>query len=386
MISIYSISYPVEIGLRLTGIWPSSHQNIFRFLWVVVMATAQISQYWYIIKHLNYNNFTKVVECVSTALPYSLFCFKLVTFWIKRGTFKNILTAMAMDWTNSSTGKLNSEVMINKANLSNRCSQLIMGVYILAVFLYSSVVVQFFLRVDDHDSDTNSRELLMKMEYPFASYSRPTYEYVLLVQFLQLLVTACGISMLDAFIITLVLHVGGQIELVHLTLADISPRQAKDGLPKCVIKQLFDRHKKIIIFTKDIENLFSYIALMQLLCNTLSICCIGFLMMVSLHSDKNVATLTKILFFYIAITLEAFIFCFAGEYLSTKSTSINSAAYNSVWYLLKPNDTRVILLLMLRSQKQLTISAGKFIDLSLEGFANILKTSASYMFVLYAMY
>lgn len=35
-------------------------------------------------------------------------------------------------------------------------------------------------------------------------------------------------------------------------------------------------------------------------------------------TDEGIRMLVKTLFFYIAITLEAFIFCFAGEYLSNK--------------------------------------------------------------------
>lgn len=38
----------------------------------------------------------------------------------------------------------------------------------------------------------------------------------------------------------------------------------------------------------------------------------------SIESDQGYIMLLKSLFFYIAITLEAFIFCFAGEYLSNK--------------------------------------------------------------------
>lgn len=38
----------------------------------------------------------------------------------------------------------------------------------------------------------------------------------------------------------------------------------------------------------------------------------------SIEGNQNYAILLKSLFFYIAITLEAFIFCFAGEYLSNK--------------------------------------------------------------------
>lgn len=50
---------------------------------------------------------------------------------------------------------------------------------------------------------------------------------------------------------------------------------------------------------------------------------------------------------------------------------IGDAAYKSIWYDLKPNDSKLILLIMLRSQRRLTITVGKVMDLSLEGFTSV---------------
>lgn len=47
----------------------------------------------------------------------------------------------------------------------------------------------------------------------------------------------------------------------------------------------------------------------------------------SLGTDEGVKMLVKTLFFYIAITLEAFIFCFAGEYLSNKVSIRNQKLF-----------------------------------------------------------
>jgi len=52
-----------------------------------------------------------------------------------------------------------------------------------------------------------------------------------------------------------------------------------------------------------------------------------FLDLQSLGTDEGVRMLVKTLFFYIAITLEAFIFCFAGEYLSNKVSTRNQSVF-----------------------------------------------------------
>lgn len=50
---------------------------------------------------------------------------------------------------------------------------------------------------------------------------------------------------------------------------------------------------------------------------------------------------------------------------------IGDAAYESLWYDLAPNESRILLFLIMRSQKQLTITVGKFMNLSLQQFANV---------------
>ncbi|XP_018301281.1 odorant receptor 4-like [Mycetomoellerius zeteki] len=84
--------------------------------------------------------------------------------------------------------------------------------------------------------------------------------------------------------------------------------------------------------------------------------------------------------------MEVFILCFAGEYLNFKSKSIANAAYESLWYNLLSNQKKTIIFVIMRSQKQIMITAGRITNLSLETFTRILKTSASYVSVLHAMY
>jgi len=50
---------------------------------------------------------------------------------------------------------------------------------------------------------------------------------------------------------------------------------------------------------------------------------------------------------------------------------IGDAAYESLWYDLTPSENRILLFLIMRSQKQVTITVGKFMNLSLQQFANV---------------
>lgn len=107
---------------------------------------------------------------------------------------------------------------------------------------------------------------------------------------------------------------------------------------KSIVKMLIIRHQRIISFSKNIEALFSNIALIQFLSNTLIICCLGFLIVIvsslkyrtflsghvislyfqSVDLPNGSTMLVKSVFFYIGMSTQAFVFCFVGEYLSSK--------------------------------------------------------------------
>lgn len=82
MMPTSTISRPVEIGLRLTGIWPNS-PILFRLLWTIVMGTGLIFQYKYILSHFSTTELSNLIDGLSTTLPYNLLFFKLITLWVK---------------------------------------------------------------------------------------------------------------------------------------------------------------------------------------------------------------------------------------------------------------------------------------------------------------
>jgi len=43
-----------------------------------------------------------------------------------------------------------------------------------------------------------------------------------------------------------------------------------------MVKNLIKKHQKIIIFSEQIEDLYSYIAMVMFVTDTLIICCLGF--------------------------------------------------------------------------------------------------------------
>ncbi|EFN71826.1 Putative odorant receptor 24a [Camponotus floridanus] len=386
--STSTISLSLKIGLGFIGMWPGSSYGTH--LWLFYMATLlamQYFQYSYVFVHLNKNDFSKLMDGLSVTLDYTLTFLKLLSLWHNRRIFSDILDAMEDDWNNQVTDS-HVYVMTSKANLAHRCSKAMMILNSLATIFY---FVGSYLSHRIISAGEEPREFPIQMQFPFDQASdSPIFELIYLATFFHVWETATVIAMLNSLILALfsyfeVLHVSGQIDIMCQELREIS--STKKSHPSAT-RSLIERHQKIISLSNNIDNFFSFVALIQFVWNTIVICSIGFMIVISLGTDieGKSGILIQSIIPYVAVTLEAFVFCFAGEYLSSKSRSIGDAVYEIHWYELSTNECQILLLIIVRAQKQLTITAGKVMDLTLEGFTTVMKASASYISVLHAMY
>ncbi|XP_071568995.1 odorant receptor 82a-like [Temnothorax nylanderi] len=362
-----TISRSIEIGLRFIGMWPdSAYPNLYWFSYMTTIAIAQYYQYAYIFAHIDSNDIWLLMDCLSLTLAYSLVFLKLLILW----------------WNRRFT-------MMSMADLSRRFANIMFSMYAFSAFSLSIGEHLLQSRDDVNQFGNSSRELPIKMEFPFDVSKSPIFECFLIGQFVYDTVIAFVVSLINALLVALILHVSGQIDIMQQDLAEISnflSRKYDRSTFLLVIRNLICKHQKIITLSQNIENLYTHVALIQVLWNTLVMCCTGFVIIIIISSGEDAANLIKSVSYYTVIILEVFLYCFAGEFLSAKSKSISDAIYETLWYNLPPSDSRIILFMMLRCQMQLTITAGRIIDLTLEGFTSIIKASVSYISVLNAMY
>ncbi|KAL6254509.1 hypothetical protein P5V15_014562 [Pogonomyrmex californicus] len=385
MIPDGTVSRSIEIGLRVIGVWPDSSYSILRrAFWMITLTMAQTFQYRYFVIHVRTDDLSHLMDGLSTTMSYSLLLLKLTIFWINRRLLNEIIASMSKDWKECDIS--NEYTMTRIAYVSRWVSNVIIFSHMMSVFLYATGTL---LKIKS-ENQTNARELIIKMEIPFEIETTPQHVIVLVTQFIHQTTAAGMVGVLNSLLIILVLHICGQIDLMRQKLIEVTrkniERKNVDQDVKSIVKALIVRHQQIITFSKNIENLYSNIALIQFFSNTLVICCLGFLIVISIGVPGGSMMLIKSVFFYIVMSLEAFIYCFVGEHLSTKSEMIGDAAYESLWYESSPSQNRDIHIMIIRSQKHLTLTIGKVAELSLRQFANIIKASASYVSVLHAMY
>ncbi|XP_066598345.1 odorant receptor 10-like [Prorops nasuta] len=339
-------------------------------------------------KHFNFNELVYLMDGLSVTVTYTLMYFKLIILWKNSRIFYEILEAMNQDWNEQIARKSEwaKDIMRETSVTSGKFVKVVILTTFVSVLFYSSSIL--FNSNNQLADNVTSREkqLLMQMELPFDSSHSPIYEIVIAVQFAHQIAAATVVGVLTSLLLAIILHLGGQIDIIRKRLSTAVSTSDSDQSFFTVINSLIGKHQQIITMAENLENLFTLIALLEFVINTLTICFLGLVIITSISSMENTLIIFKFFGFICVIITEAFIFCFAGEYLTNKSKLIGEAAYKSLWYELKPKESSVLILVILRSQRQLTITIGKIMELSLERFTTILKASVSYISVLYAFY
>ncbi|XP_011065207.1 PREDICTED: uncharacterized protein LOC105152545 [Acromyrmex echinatior] len=231
---------------------------------------------------------------------------------------------MAIDWEKCSNTKFSMFVTTQNAKLSERFVNMLVILHSITVILCSTHILVKYVD-DGNASNVSTRLFILEMDLPFDANQRFVYESVIISQFFHFLLCSNLVSVFNAFLISLILHIGGQIDILRESLMGIVPKKDKASSSHFTVKEVIKEHQKIITFSEHIEHLYSYIAMVLFVSDILIICCLGFTIVASIGRPDVFKNIIRVLLYYLTINMEAFIFCFAGEYLSAKSKSIGDA-------------------------------------------------------------
>ncbi|XP_032669905.1 odorant receptor 4-like [Odontomachus brunneus] len=374
------ISWPLEMLLRLFGIWPGvSYGPLCKVFWLIVMITNTSFQYLFLILDARS---TKFIYAFPGTLSMSMKLVKLIIFWSNQRRFDEMWATVSMNWQRGN-GYTDAAGTTGKKQAVHYLANFVVAFSSASVVLNSFENLSAGIHYDEASNGT--RPYVMSMHLPFDVNRQSVYLSVIFLQFFYLLVTTAVGATTNSVLIILMLYLGDQIDNVCTCLTKMPQGENNCRTNVIIRKEIIQKHQSVITFSESVESMYTYIALMLIILNTLITCTLGFILVTSVGSPHFTKMLTKNLLFYCVINTETFVFCFAGEYISAKSRQIGEAAYSSPWYQSKFHG-HAALFMIIRSQNQLTFTMGKFANLSLELFSTIIKTSASYVSVLLAIY
>ncbi|XP_034941499.1 odorant receptor 85b-like [Chelonus insularis] len=187
-------------------------------------------------------------------------------------------------------------------------------------------------------------------------------------------VSGFGQTAADCLMVTLVFHVSGKLAVLALRIAAI---KADSESCEKEFNEIIIEHERLLKMGKSIEEAFSETLLVHLVGATALVCILGY----QLLSGQSADLVTFFVFIFL-VFLILYAHCVVGESLVTESHKVSEAYYDCLWYEMPQETAKNVIFCMLRSQKPLGLTAGKFGAFCLSTLTDVVKTAMGYLSVL----
>ncbi|XP_012060286.1 PREDICTED: uncharacterized protein LOC105623502 [Atta cephalotes] len=106
--------------------------------------------------------------------------------------------------------------------------------------------------------------------------------------------------------------------------------------------------------------------------------------MITQGRDLSLPRLTFIITVFVNTFGHTCLYCAVGEILVAQCEGIYEAACKYKWYNLESKKAKSLMMIMIRANKSMYLTAGKLFPMTMSTFCNLLKTSGGYISVLLA--
>lgn len=245
-----------------------------------------------------------------------------------------------------------------------------------------------------------SRRLPMEGWYPYNTTATPAFEITAAHQGIAIIIACFHNVAMDTLMTGLIVVACSQLAILEHNITSIDNEEGIRKLQNSdndksgslaaerramsssyqLLKRCAVHNNMIFHFTNEIQDIFGTVIFFQFLSNCVIICLIAF--KVSQMKVYIPAVLIGMLTYMCCMTYQIFIFCWHGNELHLHSTRLATAAYSSNWFSNTEGFKRGLQIVMTRSHRPFTLSAGKIMMLSLDTFVQIMRTSYSIFTVL----
>ncbi|KAK9737164.1 7tm Odorant receptor [Popillia japonica] len=184
----------------------------------------------------------------------------------------------------------------------------------------------------------------------------------------------------DSLFILLLICGYCELEQIKHVLISMDPDETtdEDDVQLLVlISSVIEQHNRVLNLFEGIQDLLGNLLLWQFVATLLSLCASLFVL-TSTDFPPSVPILTRTLPYILCVFIQNFIYCAAGQVITDQSLSVADAAYASKWWVKsQPKLRKMILLIILSSQRPVEMTAGGFFVLNFETFVAIMKATGS---------
>ncbi|RZC36710.1 7tm 6 domain containing protein, partial [Asbolus verrucosus] len=220
--------------------------------------------------------------------------------------------------------------------------------------------------------------------YPYNTKTSPQYELTYLHQFIGISYLAMTNVNIDSLIAALNMYIGAQFDILCDDLRNFhDPKKDNSEDANKKLQNCIHHHREILKFAEFVNHFYNWLIFVEFFVGAISIGLSMFqLTVVSFNCDLSQFTLVILFnkvvpfsgefFSFISysncISLQVFMYCWFGNEIEVKSNKLPYAIFESDWTSLSPEVKRNLIILLLRVQRPLKMSAFGLFYLSLETF------------------
>ncbi|XP_036147251.1 uncharacterized protein LOC105834980 [Monomorium pharaonis] len=369
------IKYTTQLNrfiCQLLGIWPDAEPSFLKNLRSISLILAcffllgceliPITLYVVFIEKRTRVRL-KVISSITFTTVAILKYFCLV---LSKNQVRNCLARVKDDWQNVvSANSRNS--MIDKARISRH-------LFILcSIFMYTAgVYYRIIVPLSRGKTVTKQNITIRHLPSPgyyilFNEQNSPAYELLFIIQvcagFIKYTITVAICSLTALF----VMHICGQLEILMILLDNLVNKTEEKNLNK-MLALVVEHQIKIRNFLQLVQNTLENASLLEIVGRT-----------IDEWENQNVVSMCSYVILLTSMTFNIFIFCFIGEELSVEGEKLTLTVCTLTWYRLPNAKARALLSIIAMSIVPTKLRAGKFFDLSIKTFGDVVKTSVAYL-------
>ncbi|XP_025270546.1 odorant receptor 4-like isoform X2 [Camponotus floridanus] len=370
--------------MKLLGIWPDPNVplNVFRRPKIEFMlATCIMSVYVFTPQIINtiraWGNISRVVELFVTANFSMMSIGKMIITRYHGEKLRLLISSMMTDWM-TSTSNWERNIMLKLAKTGRRLN---FGYFIAAI---GTITFAFYVRLENVLQTMHQPRRYLPYRFDYIQKS-PNYEITTFIQICGGAYAVLGNYSVDSFISILLLHICAQLINLQITLNNLIDKLDNKSISSLTFRKgltaIIIRHEHLIRDAKMINDCYSSILFVHMLCASLHLCLVTFQIFTMITDNFNISII-KVIFLTIYIFLvltQLYVYCYAAETLSTESINMAFGVYNCKWYNIPAKDAKDLMFIVYRSVISLKLTAGIFGNFSVELFGIAVKTSMGYL-------
>ncbi|XP_056637748.1 odorant receptor 42a-like [Diorhabda sublineata] len=400
--------YPNSVSSKLVGMWiPSKDYSLtFRFFYMMyVIIIYGEGSIFLLCELLIFNetkkkvsNFITYIEMLFTHMVGGIKFFVLI---LGRNRIRNLMNSLqdVHYFYEPINGVSPGKILSDGKNINSKISKLTFVMYIcvgVSAHISSDLILNNELKGQsfENSNKTCADYLPYFFKIPFSVNMKWQCELALALMDMGLIWAAAIIACYDGIFVALLNCLRCQLSIVCHVFRSIRQRSLKSlGLPetyslltdtenpeleKEIYKQLSHttEHLKILLRAgEEIETLFTFVTLSQTLASLLIFAsCLYMASSVPMDSPEFFSQME----YFSCVLLQLMLFCYFGNEITSASEEIRSALFECDWMSGSTRFKKSIVLTMIRMQRPLYLTIGKFSPLTLSTIVAVCRGSFSY--------